>query len=125
MIGATAAALQGQPVWQFLVWGLPSALVVASLWTRFMMAATPAELHFRAGQAAIQSIHDVLENRSPSWAPLYNVRVTPGSTEISFGWDTIIVRRRNWPNYNDLRDAAQQALRSQRVSSVASPTSHE
>lgn len=110
MLGATASALQGQPVWGYLVWGFPAALVVAFLWTHFRLSSTSAELHLRPGQAAVQSIKDVVGDRSPSWYPLHNVRETPQYTEISVGWTTYVCRRRDWPQYERLREKARQVF---------------
>lgn len=109
MIGATAAALQGHPVWGYLVWGLPSAILVATLWTQFTLSTTPAELHLRPGQVAVRSIYDVLRNRPENWNPLYNVEVSHAYLEISVGWNTHVFRRTDWPKYERLRTVAQQA----------------
>lgn len=121
MIGATAAALQGQPIWGYLVWGFPTALVIASLWTHFRLSSTAAELHLRSSQIAIQSVQDVLLDRSPTWHPLHNVRVGPEYTEVSVGWSTQICRRQDWPEYERLRNAAQEAFYP-RQSSTGSPS---
>lgn len=118
MIGATATALQGQQIWGYLVWGFPIALGVASVWTQFMLMRTTAELHFRSGQCAIRSVHDVLYNRPLQWHPLYNVKGAPGEIQLSIGWTTRIYRRRDWPPFSELRSAAQQAFQSK--SSVGS-----
>ena len=114
MVGATASALQGNPVLGYLIWGVPVALLVATLWTHFRLSTTPAELHLRSGQVALRSIQDVLLNRSLNWLPLYNVRVSPDYTEISVRWNTRIFRRTEWPAYDRLRDAAKQAFHPQR-----------
>lgn len=124
MIGATAAALQGQPVWGYLVWGLPAALLVATLWTHFRLSSTTAELHVRPGEIAIRSIQDVLVDRPLSWHPLHRVRSAPEYTEISVGWNTHICRRSDWPQYEQLRDATQQAFRAHGSSSAQQPSSH-
>lgn len=113
MIGATASALQGNPVLGYLVWGVPLALVVATFWTHFLLSSTPAELHLQSGQVALQSVHDVLLDRPPDWHPLYNVRVTPEYTEISVRWNTRICRRKEWPEYEQLRDTAKEAFHPQ------------
>lgn len=110
MIGATAAALQGHRVWGYLVWGLPSALVVASLWTHFRLSTLPAEIHIRAGQVAVRSVGDVLRARALDWHPLHNVRTSAQEIEISVGWSTRICRRQNWAKYQQLRETAQQAF---------------
>jgi len=111
MIGATAAALQGHPVWGYLVWGFPTAIVVATVWTQFTLSNTLAEIHLRPGQVALKSIYDVLRNRSQTWSPLYNVQASQTYIEISVGWTTHIFRRKDWPRYERLREAAQQAYR--------------
>ena len=116
MIGATAAALQGQPAWGYLVWGFPAALLVATLWTHFRLSSTPAELHFRPGQVSIRSVQDVLTKRPLEWHPLHNVRAAPEYTEISVGWNTQICRRRDWQQYEKLKETAQRALHSDETS---------
>lgn len=123
MIGATAAALQGEPILKYLIWGFPTALIVATLWTHFRLSSTPAELHLRSGQVAIQSIQDVLLDRAPTWRPLHNVRTGRKYTEVSVGWSTRICRRADWPRYEQLRDAAQEAFYPrQRPTGSPSPT---
>lgn len=109
MIGAAASALQGNPVIGYLLWGVPAALFIATLWTHFLLSSTPAEVHLRSGRVALRSIQDVVLDRSPDWNPLYNVRVSPESVEISVRWTTRIFRPRNWPEYDRLREAAEQA----------------
>jgi hypothetical protein len=121
MIGATAAALQGHPVWAYLVWGLPAALIIASIWTQFALSTTPAEVHLQPGQCAVRSILDVLRDVPPNFHPLYNVRVTPWQTELALGWNTEVCARSDWPEYSELRKAAQQAVDS--TSEPASPPS--
>jgi hypothetical protein len=118
MIGATAAALQEQPVWGYLVWGLPTALVLATVWTHFRLSSLSAEIHLRPGQVAIQSIQDILRGQPLDWHALNNVQVSPGELEISVGWSTEICRPRDWPNYRRLRESAQHAFRSHTSSSV-------
>lgn len=113
MVGATASALQGNPILGYLVWGVPAALVVATLWTHFRLSSTPAELRLRSGQVALRSVQDVILNRAPTWKPLYNVRVSAEYLEISVRWNTQMVRRTEWPEYERLRDAAKQAFHPQ------------
>jgi hypothetical protein len=124
MIGATAAALQGQTVWEYLVWGLPSALVVASIWTQFSLSRTVTEVQFRAGQCAVRSLHDVLVGRPPKWHPLYGLQESEAEIELSFGWSTEVIRRREWPQFAQLRDAARHAVQGRHTSSArpATPT---
>lgn len=112
MIGATATALLGQQIWGYLVWGLPAALGVASIWTQFALSNTVAELHLRAGKCAVRSVHDVLYDRSLTWHPLYNVKGSPGEIELSVGWTARVCSQQDWPEFPELRSAAQQALHS-------------
>lgn len=112
MIGATVAALQGQTVWEFLIGGFPAALTVAFTWTHFALSKTPAEVHLRPGQCAVRSIQDVVQNLPPDWHPLYNVRVTHTHVELALGWETRECSRKDWPDYEQLRNAAQRALTS-------------
>jgi hypothetical protein len=111
MIGAAAAALQGDAAWGYLIWGLPAALLTATLWTQFWLMRTPAELHLHPGQAAVRSVHEVLYDRPLTWHALHSVQAGRWNVELSVGWRTYTCRPDEWPNYNRLRDAAQEALR--------------
>lgn len=110
MIGATAAALRGHPVLDYLIWGLPAALLTAWIWAQFALSTTPAAVHFRPGQCAIQSIRDVISNNPLEWHPLYNVRETRWHVELALGWDTQICTRKEWPEYQRLRETAHRAV---------------
>lgn len=110
MIGATVAALQGQTVWEYLVWGLPTALAIASVWTQFSLSRTVVEVHLRGGQCALRSLHDVLLGRSLQWHPLYALQESEGEVELSFGWTTQVLRREKWTRFAELRDAARHAV---------------
>jgi hypothetical protein len=109
MIVATVAALEGKIIWPYLVWGLPVALGLATVWTQFILSTTVAEVHLRSGQCALRSVHDVLFDRSLEWHPLYHVRAAPGEVELSFGWTATVCRRSHWPEFARLREAAQHA----------------
>jgi len=115
MIGATTSALLGQPVWAYLVWGLPAALVLATVWTHFSMARTLAEVGLRPGQAAFRSVYDVLLDRSRDWEPIFDVRTTSWDTELSVGRTAYTLRPNRWPKYDALQDAARQSFRPQRA----------
>lgn len=122
MIGATTSALLDQPVWGYLVWGLPAALALATIWTHFTMARTIAEVGFRSGQAAFRSVYDVLRGQPPEWKPLFNVRTTSWHIEISVGRTTYMLQLEQWPNYDALRDAARQSFQPEtRPSASSSP----
>lgn len=113
MIGATTSALLGKSVWAYLVWGLPAAILLATIWTRFSMARTVAEVALRPGQAAFRSVYDVLLNRSREWAPIFDVRTTSWDTELSVGRTTYTLHPKQWPEYDALQDAARQSFRPQ------------
>lgn len=107
MIGATVAALQGQSVLMYTVWGLPLALATASAWTRFTLSMTPAEIHLRGGQCAVLSVWDVLRSCPPDWNVLYGVEESASELKLLLGWSTRVCRRREWPRFEDLRDESQ------------------
>lgn len=109
MIGATTAALQGHATWPYLVWGFPGALLLASVWSQFTLATTIAEVRFRDGKCAVSSVHDVLRERPPEWASLYDVGEASGAVELYLGWTTHILSREDWPEFAELRSAARRA----------------
>lgn len=113
MIGATTSALLGQSVWAYLVWGLPAAIALATVWTHFSMARTVAEVRFRTGQAALRSVYDVLLDRPSDWQPIFNVRTTTWHLELSVGRTTYEMTPKRWPDYETLCDAARQSFASQ------------
>jgi hypothetical protein len=110
MIGATVAVLQGQSVWMYTVWGLPMALGAASAWTRFTLSITPAELHLRGGECAIRSVLDVLRDRAPDWNVLYGVEESAAEVKLLLGWNARVLRNREWPQFETLRDASRQTI---------------
>lgn len=113
MIGATTSALLNQSVWPYLVWGLPSALALATLWTHFSMARTVAEVGFRAGQATIRSVYDVLLERPFNWKPILNVRTTSWNLELSAGRTTYEMTPEQWREYERLCEAARESFKQQ------------
>jgi hypothetical protein len=119
MVGATTSALLEQPVWGYLVWGLPAALVLATVWTHFSLGRTPAELSFRSGQAAVRSVYDVLRGQPRDWRPIFNVRTTAWSVEVAVGRTTHLFQPEQWPEFEALGDAARQSFQPQ-----ASPSSY-
>lgn len=123
MIGATTSALLEQPIWAYLVWGLPAAIVLATLWTHFTMARTVAEIRFRAGQAALRSVYDVLLDRPLNWKPIFNVRTTSWHTELSAGRRQYLLQTDQWSNYQALKDAARESFRAE-TSTASSPPSY-
>lgn len=111
MIGATTSALLEQSVWGYLVWGLPIAIGLATVWTHFSMSRTIAEVRFRSGQAALRSVYDVLQDRPYEWKPIFSVRATTMRIEISVGRTTHMLHPNQWPNYDTLKDVARQSFR--------------
>lgn len=113
MVGATTSALLKQPVWAYLVWGLPIALVLATLWTHFSLNRTLAEVSFRPGQAAVRSVGDVLSDQPRDWEPIFNVRTTSWSVEVALGRTTYVFGAERWPNFEALGDVARESFRPQ------------
>lgn len=121
MIGATVAALQGHSVWEYLVWGLPLALTAASVWTHFTLSRTAVELHFRGEQCAVRTLHDVLLQRPLEWHSLYGLQESEGEIELSFGWSTQVLRRVQWTQFAEMRDAARHAVQGRSAKPSAAP----
>lgn len=122
MIGATTSALLDQSVWGYLVWGLPVAIGLSTIWTHFTMSRTIAEVGFRTGQAALRSVYDVLLDHPYEWKPIFSVRATSLRIEISVGRTTHMLYPDQWPRYDALQDAARQSFRPDtRASTSSSP----
>lgn len=119
MIGATTSALLEQPIWGYLVWGLPTAIALATVWTHFTLSRTIAEAGFRPGQAALRSVYDVLLDQPFVWKPIFKVRTTSRHVELSAGRTTHELTSSQWPDYDALRNAARQSFQPE-----ASPPSH-
>lgn len=122
MIGATTSALLEQPIWGYLVWGLPAAIGLATVWTYFSLARTIAEVGFRSGQAAVRSVYDVLRTRPFEWKSIHNVRTTSWHVELSIGRITYMLQPEDWPNYDTLRETARQSFQAELSSSTSSYT---
>lgn len=121
MIGATTSALLGEPIWAYLVWGLPAAIGLATVWAHFSMARTLAEVAIQPGQAAFRSVYDVLRGNPRDWEPIYNVQSTSWNLELSVGRTTYELKPKQWPNYETLTDAARQSFN---PNTITSPPSH-
>lgn len=105
MIAATVAVLQWTSAWPFFSVGLPIALGIASLWTHFDLHRKPAVLHLRPGQAAIQSVYDVMRDRSPDWRPLLDARLSHSKVNLTLGLSTLTIERSTWPEFDAVEDA--------------------
>ena len=119
MIGAATAALQQQPVFPFLAWGLPAALLIATLWTRFQLGTTPAALHVRSHEAAVQSVHDCLgASDDLDWQWIHEIRQGSEALIVTIGFETYRLPYRDWPDHPALLDA----LRAARTASATAPS---
>ncbi len=117
MVGATTSALLEQPIWAYLVWGLPAAIALATVWTHFSMSRTPAEVGFRPGQAAVRSVYDVLVDHPRDWKPIFNVRTTSFDVELAIGRTTYLLQPPQWHEFPALRTAAREAFRPEAAAS--------
>ncbi|MFB6271859.1 MAG: hypothetical protein ABEL51_03090 [Salinibacter sp.] len=104
------SALLGTPVLPYLVWGLPAAIALATVWTHFSMSRTVAEVGFRSGQAALRSVYDVLQNQPLDWKPIFNVRTTSWHLELSVGRTTYEMTPKQWHEYETLCDTARRSF---------------
>lgn len=114
MIATAAAALQQQPIWPFLAWGLPLALGVAAAWTRFRLGSTPAEVRIRDHQAAVRSVHDCVHGHrqgTPAlhWQWIHDIRNGPDALIVTMGFETHRFLYAAWPNHRALLGALQSA----------------
>lgn len=109
MLAATAAALQQTSVLPFLVWGLPAALVLATLWTRFRLGAIPAEVRVRPHQIAVRSVHDCLRATAPHWQRIHGIRHNTTALIVTAGFDTYRFPYADWPDPTALLDALRAA----------------
>lgn len=105
MIGATVAVLQWTSAWPYFSVGLPVALGLASVWTHFTLRRTPAALHLRPGEAAVQSVYDVLRGHPIDWHPVLDARLTHSKTHLTLGLDTQTLTRSTWAEFDDIQDA--------------------
>ncbi|NBB75348.1 MAG: hypothetical protein GVY35_17020 [Bacteroidetes bacterium] len=114
MIAATAAALQQHRLLPFLTWGLPAALLAATVWTRFRLGATPAEVRVRDHQAAVRSVHDCLgPTPEEHWQWIHDIRRGSDALIVTMGFETHRFRYSTWPDHRALL----KALRSARAGS--------
>lgn len=109
MIVATTAALEQMAVWPLLTWGVPAALLVATLWTRFRLGATPAEIRVRPHQLAVRSVHACLTGASPDWQRIHEVRRSATALIVTAGFDTYRLLYTDWPDHVALLDALRAA----------------
>lgn len=118
MIGATVAVLEWTPVWPFFSVGLPLALGVATVWTHFTLRRQPAALHLRPGEAAVQSVWDVMRDHRIDWHPLLDARVSPSETLLTLRLNTVTLSRQTWPEFDALQEAVEDTRRAGSVSQM-------
>ena len=125
MIAVTASALQLGVVWPYVLWGLPTALAVASVWTRFRLGNQPAEVRLQPGQAAVRSVHDVLTGTPPDFQPIHDVRVSADTLTVMVGYTTFAFEAADWPDYNQFKEEFESARHGREAApqTSASPTS--
>ena len=118
MIAALALALQGDPVLNLMIWGLPAGLGLATAWARFQLGKTLAEVHVRGEQAAVRSVQECLGQPAPlAWDRIYEIRKTAGELVVTFGWDTHHLPYADWPDHHALTEA----LRAARHEATSAP----
>ncbi len=123
MIAVTASALQLGVVWPYVMWGLPTSLAVASVWTRFRLGNQPAEVRLQPGQAAVRSVHDVLTGTPPDFQPIHDVRVTSDTLSVMVGYTTLAIEAPDWPAYNQMKEAFRSARHGRESASEATASS--
>lgn len=109
MLVTLAAALQERELMPFLLWGMPAALLVASLWTRFHLMRTPAEVLVRTDAAAVRSIYDCAQRRGAQWKRVFDLRTTRHSLEVAIGRDAYELAHKQWPEHEALLAALKEA----------------
>ncbi len=117
MIMATIQVLQNIDPLPHVAALAPIAILFAIMWTRFRLRSTSAELHTYPGMAALQSIDDVLQNRSLDWRPVFDVREAPDRLHVTMGHETHTLPDADWPGHDLLLDA----LRSSRYDRTDRP----
>lgn len=118
MIAALVMALQGDPVLDLLIWALPAGLGLATVWARFQLGKTLAEVHVRAEQAAVRSVQDCLGQPAPLlWDHIYEIRKTSSDVILTVGWDTYHLPYADWPDHHALVET----LRAARHEATAAP----
>jgi hypothetical protein len=116
MIGALAAALEGYSLWKFLYIGFPGALLVALLWARFRLQATPVEIFVDHDRAAVRTAWDLI--RRPGvldWFPVLDVRRDEAVLTMTLGLDVYELTYDDWPDGELLVEALRQARRLSRL----------
>lgn len=124
MIAAMTLALQGDPVLAVMIWGLPASLGLATVWARFQMSKTLAEVHVRAEQAAVRSVQECLGQPAPlAWDHIFEIRKTAGELVVTVGWDTHYLPYAEWPDHHALTEALRAARRTATAAPYPSKTS--
>ena len=120
MIVTLVAALEGLNLLPFLLFGFPGAIVAATLWTRYRLALTPAEIHVREGEAALRTVAEVLRHGRLAWRPVFDLRKTRTTFIIALGRTQYELDDADWPDVRTLLEALQRARQANAVFSVPS-----
>ena len=118
MIATLVAALEGLSLFPFLLFGFPGAIATATLWTRYRLALTLAEIHLRGGEAAVRTVTEVLRHRRLVWNPVFDLRKTRTTFIIALGRTHYELDDADWPDVRALLDALQRARQANAVFSV-------
>ena len=103
MIAALVAALQGFPALPFLVFGAPTAFLVATAWTHHRMHITLAEVHVGEEAAAVFSVWDCTRPvRVIDWRPVLDLRHSRSSLTLTLGDTSYSLDAEAWPALDDL-----------------------
>ncbi|MGI9173954.1 MAG: hypothetical protein ACR2GR_01365 [Rhodothermales bacterium] len=118
MIVTLVAALEGLSLLPFLLVGFPGAIAAATLWTRYRLTLTLAEIHVRGGEAAVRTVTDVLRHGRLAWRPVFDLRKTRTTFIVAFGRTQYELDDADWPDVRVLLDALQKARRAGAVFSL-------
>lgn len=115
MVVTLVAVLEGDPVVPYLVWGFPAVLLLATLWTGFRLRRTVAEVHVAAESAALRTVWECLQEKTPpqeppqDWKPVVDLRKGRSSFSLALGDTVYELDDADWPELPALLRALQRA----------------
>ena len=118
MIATLVAALEGLSLLPFLVFGFPGAIAAATLWTRYRLSLTLAEIHVRGGEAAVRTVTEVLRDRRLTWRSVFDLRKTKTTFIVAVGRTHYELDDADWPDVRALLNALQKARKESAVFSL-------